>query len=108
LAITGVSQEQYAHYLSNGGTLVFQLEANDIEPGSGFEKSALISPFLDTGFELKPPPLIESPSDAAQLLLRGESWLRVVVFTYRRGGSIVYKRVAAGRYEATVSSPSNG
>lgn len=105
MAISGVSHEQYTQYLSAGGTLTFQLDANDIEPGAGFEKSPLISPFLDTGFELKPTPIIESPPDAAQLLLHGESWVRVVVFTYRRGGSIVYRRISPGRYEAVVSSP---
>jgi len=105
VAISGVSENQYREYLSGGGTLTFQLDADDIEPGAGFEQSPLLAPFLDTGFELKPSPVIESPPDAVQLLLHGDSWVRVLVHTYRRGGSIVYRRISPGRYSATVCAP---
>ncbi len=105
MAITGVSEAEYKHFLSHGGDLTFEIEATDIDSTGGFESSPLIKPFLASGFELRPSPIIEEPQDQALLLFYGGSWTRVVTHTYLNGGSIIYKKLSNGRYEAKVSLP---
>ena len=105
MAITGVTEEEYKNYLSHGGTLVFEIEATDIDSTGGFENSPLIKPHLNTGFELKPSPVLDEPENSAALFLYGGSWTRIVTHTYKNGGSIIYKKLPNGRYEATVSAP---
>lgn len=102
----GVSKVQYEEFLINGGELRFELDAEEIATGAEFEKSPHIAPLLDTGFELPPSAVIENPESAAQLLMHGDWWVRAVVFTYRHGGSVIYRRVSPGRYEATATMPS--
>jgi hypothetical protein len=93
MAITGVTEEEYKNYLSHGGTLVFEIEATDIDSTGGFESSPLIKPHLSTGFELKPSPIMDEPENSAALFLYGGSWTRVVTHTYKNGGSIIYKKL---------------
>ena len=104
MAITGVDEAAYKQFLSHGGNLTFEIDATDIDSTGGFESSPLIQPFLSSGFELKPSPIIEEPKERALLLLYGASWTRVVIHTYLNGGSITYKKLANGRYEAQVSA----
>jgi hypothetical protein len=92
MPITGVTEEQYK-------------DAKDIDSTGGFENAALIKPYLESGFELKPSPIIEAPENAAALFLYGGSWTRVITHTYPRGGSIVYRKLPSGRYEAKVRAP---
>lgn len=103
MAITGVTEQQYRDFLSKGGNLTFEIDAADIDLSGQFEKSPLIKPFLSSGFELKPSPIIDNPRDAAQILLYGDSWTCVVTLVYKKGGSIIYKKLPSGRYEAKVS-----
>lgn len=105
MAITGVTEEEYKNYLAHGGTLVFEIEAKDIDSSGEFENAPLIKPHLNKGFELKPSKIIEEPETSAALFLYGGSWTRVVTHTYKNGGSIVYKKLPNGRYEATVKAP---
>lgn len=105
MAITGVSEAEYKDFLAHGGTLTFEIEATDIDSTGGFESSPLIQPFLSSGFELRPSPIIEEPQERALLLLYGGSWTRVVTHTYLNGGSVTYKKLQNGRYEAVASVP---
>ncbi|MFP5358436.1 MAG: hypothetical protein ACLGHI_08290 [Gammaproteobacteria bacterium] len=105
MAITGVSEADYKRFLSHGGDLTFEIGAADIDSSGGFESSPLIKPFLSSGFELKPSPIIAEPQEGALLLLYGGSWTHVVTHVYLNGGSIIYKKLSSGRYEAKVSMP---
>jgi len=105
MAVTGVSEEQYKNFLSHGGNLTFEIDALDIDVSGEFEKSPLIAPFLESGFEIKPSAIIENDKEAAQILSHGDSWTRVIAFTYRRSGSVIYKKLSSGRYEAQVNAP---
>lgn len=106
MAHPGVSKVQYEDFLIHGGQLRFELDAEEISAGAGFEKFPHIAPLLDTGFELPPTSAIEDPEAGVQLLMHGDWWVRAVIFTYRHGGSVVYRRVSPGRYEATATMPS--
>ena len=105
MAITGVTEKEYTHYVLHGGSLRFEIEASDIDPSGEFEKSPLIKPYLTSGFELKPSPVIDVPANSAALFLYGGSWDRVIAHTYINGGKIVYSKLSNGRYEAKVESP---
>lgn len=105
MAITGVTEEDYRHFVKHGGKLRFEMEAKDLDPSSSFEKSPLLAPYLEYGFELKPSPVIEMPQNSAALFLYGGSWDRVIAHTYLNGGRIVYKKLASGRYEAVAEAP---
>jgi hypothetical protein len=105
MAITGVTEEEYKHFLAHGGTLVFEIGATDIDPTGGFENSGLVRPYLESGFELKPSPILDAPDNSAALFLYGGSWTRVIAHTYKNGGSIVYRKLPNGRYEARIVAP---
>lgn len=107
MSITGVTEEEYKHYVAHGGTLHFEIESSDIDPSGSFEKSPLIQPYLNSGFEIKPSPSIEMPTNSAALFLYGGSWVRVIAHTYKNGGSIVYVKLPSGRYKATVKAPAH-
>ena len=104
MAVTGVSEEEYTNYLEHGGTLVFEIDSTNIDPSGEFEESPLIKPYLTSGFELKPTEEVDDES-GMQLLLYGGSWTKVVTYTYRRGGNIIYRKLSNGKYEAKVSAP---
>jgi hypothetical protein len=105
MAIQGVTEDQYTQFLKNGGKLIFQIDAGDIDPTGGFARSPIIAPNLSTGFELVPSPIIEDPNHRGQLLFFGGSWERVIAYTYLHGGKIIYKKLPDGRFEAAVSMP---
>ena len=105
MAITGVDEADYRLFLYHGGSLTFEIDAADIDSSGGFESSPLIQPFLYSGFELRRSRIIEQPRERATIILYGGSWTLVVTHTYLNGGSIIYKKLANGRYEAKVSTP---
>lgn len=105
MAATGVTNDEYLRFLKNGGTLVFEVDATDIDASENFTLNPEIASRLDTGFELRPSPIIDSPEERAELLTLGEPWVRVIVFTYASGGSIIYRKLPNGRFEATVTIP---
>lgn len=107
MAISGVSETDYRRFLAHGGTLIFEVDAEDIDSSRGFESSPLIQPYLESGFELKPSPIINEPREKAMLFLYGGSWTRVITRTYLDGGTITYKKLPSGRYEANVVVPEN-
>jgi hypothetical protein len=107
MAITGVTENQYKTFLSSGGSLTFYLDAKDIDSSGGFESSPLISPYLSSGFELVPTPVIHEPIERGMLLFYGGSWERVIAHTYLNNGKIIYKKLPDGRYEAKVNVPPN-
>lgn len=102
MTITGVTENQYKLFVSSGGSLTFYLDAEDIESGGGFESSPLIKPYLFSGFELVPTPIIHEPSERGMLLFYGGSWEKVIAHTYLNKGKIIYKKLPDGRYEAKV------
>ena len=105
MVITGVDEASYRQFLSHGGELTFEIDAADIDATGGFEFAPLIQPFLSSSLELRPSPIIEDPNEGALLLLYGGSWTRVVTHTYLNDGSVIYKKLESGRYEAKVSMP---
>ena len=106
MAIVGPTEESYRELLAHGGELTFEIDANDIDSSGVFEKSPLIAPYLNSGFELKPSPIIAEPENLSPLYLYGGSWTRVMAQVYTNGGKITYKKIGDIRYSATVKFPS--
>jgi hypothetical protein len=105
MAVTGPTHQQYNDFLTNGGTLTFTIDANDISPDNTFENLPLIKPYLYSGFELRPSSIIHEPQEAAQIYIHGDSWTRVVTIVYRNGGKIVYKKLSSGIFQAECTIP---
>ncbi len=81
------------------------MDAEDIDAGRAFESLPLIEPYLESGFELEPSSITSESQGASLLLVHGDPWTRVVTYTYRRDGKIVYRKLTNGQYEAKVSAP---
>lgn len=105
MAVTGVTEDQYRDLLKRGGSLTFVIEAQDIASDNAFENYEVIKPDLHSGFELPPTSIIHEPEDAAQILLLGDSWTRVIAAVYRNGGKIIYKKLTNGHFEACCTIP---
>lgn len=103
MAITGVTPQQYSTYLSQGGTLVFEIDRDDIDGAGAFEGLATLAPVLATGFEIPPSATALADSSITSPLKLGDQWTRTVIFTYRRGGKVTYQRLPTGRYSATAT-----
>lgn len=105
VAVTGATQQQYQDFLTNGGSLTFVIGASDIASDNAFENFALIKPYLYTGFELRPSSIIHEPNEAAQIMVHGDPWARVVTTVYQQGGKIIYKKLSNGDFQAECSTP---
>ena len=105
MAISGVTATQIQDFLRNGGTLKCVVGATDIdERGDVFEAYPAIQGALHSGFEV--PPSVAATHDAksfAQLWVHGDAWTRIVARVYAENGNIVYRKIAAGLYEATAA-----
>jgi len=103
MAITGITRDQYRQFLEKGGTVSVEIDAEDVSKDPSFEQSPLIKPYLTTGFELRPSPVIHDPKVAAEIYLYGDDWTIVIATVYRNGGSIIYKKLSNGRFQATMT-----
>ena len=103
MAITGVTQQQYLDFISQGGILVFEIDRNDIDVSGTFESNETLTPMLDTGFQLPPSATAVADTSLQSPLNIGDPWTRIVTFVYRQKGTITYKRLPDGRYHATAT-----
>ncbi|KNC89421.1 hypothetical protein [Trabulsiella odontotermitis] len=93
-----------ANFLANGGTLVYEVDANEVDEGNpNFHQLPMIQPFLSSGFELKPTTVINDVSAAAQILAYGEDWTRFVYRVYSKGGKIIYTQINQNLYQAVCT-----
>jgi hypothetical protein len=106
MVISNVTEEEYRSFLSEGGSLTFEIDVTDIELSGRLEQSPRIGPIISSSFGLQPSPVMENSKEVTQFLQHGDSWARVVAHVYKNGGSVIYKKLPTGRYEAKVSIPS--
>jgi hypothetical protein len=96
-------KKEFEEFQKNGGTIIFEIDAEDISESKDFETSPDIQPKLGSGFELPPSTIIHSAEAQAQVLVYGSPWTIMMTDVYRRGGRIIYKQKTSGKYEATCS-----
>ncbi|MBK5274154.1 MAG: hypothetical protein JJE30_03780 [Desulfuromonadales bacterium] len=106
MSISGITENEYAKFLENGGFICVTIDKSDIMSESDFETSEEIRPNLFKGFEIPPSNVIVNiPENRATMYQYGEPWDRTVIFVYGHGGKIIYKKIANGKYEAEVTLP---
>lgn len=105
MAITGVTREQWSCFIREGGELIAEIDPEDISKNRSFEQAPSIAKNLKTGFEIPPSPIIHDPEIGDMIELLGDSWAQILVAVYRLGGSIIYRQLPNGRYEAKMSIP---
>ncbi|MGB3251657.1 hypothetical protein [Buttiauxella gaviniae] len=98
LLTTGLTVSDYC---KNGGVLEFELDALEVGGNSNeFETFHSLKYKLHTGFELPPTVIIHDPEILALIMASCDSWTKFHAYTYARKGSIVYKRLHSGLYNA--------
>lgn len=105
MAITGVASQQYEDFLRNGGELTLTLDKTDFSKDGEFEQFPNLKDRLNSGFELPPSTIISDPSARMDIYTLGDQWTCTITAVYARGGRIIYRRLANGRYEAKLSIP---
>lgn len=74
----------------------------DISSNNEFESYDDVAPNLYTGFRMDPTSAIQNPREAALILVHGDGWSQVISAVYRRGGTITYKKLSRGDFEAFI------
>ncbi len=105
MAITGINQEQWSSFIQEGGELIAEIDPEDISNDRSFEQVPSIAKKLKTGFEIPPSPIVYNTEIGDMIELLGEPWVHISAAVYRRGGSISYRLLPNGRYEAKMTIP---
>jgi hypothetical protein len=102
MAITYTEEKnrEWELFKTNGGTITFEIDPGDICFNQDFEASPLIQPSLETGFELPPTSLIETPQFVALISLNPNVWDSILCRIYLHGGKVIYRKKENGKYEA--------
>lgn len=104
--VSGPKGMDYLDFLNQGGQISFVVEKDDIEANGSFETHPATAPKLKSGFKF-PATQPLAPADIAQIFLYGKPWDRVIVAVQDKGGEIVYRQIASGRYEAVCTIPAS-
>ena len=105
MAITysDAKNQEWKNFKINGGSISFEIDPEDIASTRDFESCPSIQPNLDTGFELPPTSLIDTPELQALIQVYGSQWDYILCRVYISGGHVIYKRMPNGKYEATCN-----
>ena len=105
ITLSDDKQQEWEKFKTNGGSIIFEIDSNDISSGSDFEEYPSIQPRLTTGFELPPTSLINTPMLQALIQLHGSTWDYILCRVYLAGGKIIYRKKSNNKYEATCIIP---
>lgn len=94
---------EWESFKKNGGSIVFEIDADDVSSNAEFEKYPEIQSKLATGFELPPTTLIHSPELQALIGVHGSQWDYILCRVYIAGGKVIYRKLLSGKYEATCN-----
>lgn len=107
MAIKGVTQDQWTHFIQEGGELIAEIDRDDIAKDPQFWKNPEIINNLTTGFEIRPSTIVYESELGNMIEILGEPWARILAGVYRRGGTIIYRQLPNGKYEAKMTIPGN-
>lgn len=107
MAITysDAKKNEWDDFKRRGGTIIFEIDSEDISSTKEFETFPAIQPNLKTGFELPPTSLIDTPELQALIQVRGSEWDYILCRIYLAGGNVIYKQLPNGKYEAKCNVP---
>lgn len=98
-------KQEYEAFKKGGGSITFEIDPEDISNPPDFEDYESIKPRLDSGFELRPQTLIDTPELLALIQAHGSTWDYILCRVYLAGGSVIYKKLKSGKYAATCTIP---
>lgn len=102
----GVSDDQLKSFLEKPRDMTFALQDTDILTGGRVELLELFKPAqLKAGFKMDPPLNIYDEELEDIIRQKGTQWDLVILETYRLDGTITYREMQDGVYEAVVSVP---
>ncbi|WP_421832546.1 hypothetical protein [Limnobacter sp.] len=93
-------KQQWEDFKKSGGSITFEIDAEDVSSTNDFETNPEIQSKLATGFELPPTTLIHSPGLQALIQVHGSQWDYILCRVYLAGGKVVYRKLPSGKYEA--------
>lgn len=98
-------KQEYEAFKKSGGSITFEIDREDISSTPDFENYESIKPKLNSGFELRPTTLINTPELQALIQVHGATWDYILCRVYLAGGNVIYKKLPSGKYEATCTIP---
>ena len=107
MAITysDAKKQEWEDFKKNGGSITFEIDPEDISSTKDFETYPSIQPKLNTGFELPPTSLINTPELQALIQVHGSQWDYILCRVYLSDGNVIYKKKPNGKYEAICNIP---
>lgn len=107
MAITYSPQKaaEYEDFKKNGGTIVFEIDPEDVTTNADFEESEYLKSKLNSGFELPPTSLIETPELQAEISIHGSQWDFIFTRIYLAGGKVIFRKQSNGKYQAECTIP---
>ncbi|TCA17381.1 hypothetical protein E0H68_06295 [Rhizobium leguminosarum bv. viciae] len=100
-AFTQADRDGIWSVLENGGSYTTKLAENEMTMSDDVIEA--LGDTLHTGFVMPPTSLIYLDEAATKILHLADGWTAVPVRVYRRGGSITYKKLPSGEFEATIN-----
>lgn len=105
ITCSNAKKVEWENFKKNGGSISFEIDPEDISSTREFETFPSIQPNLQTGFELPPTSLIDTPELQALIQVHGSEWDYILCRIYLAGGNVIYKQLPSGKYEAACSVP---
>jgi hypothetical protein len=105
ITYSDAKKQEWEKFKKDGGSIIFEIDPEDISSNRGFEKEPSLQSKLTTGFELPPTSLVDSPELQALIQVHGSEWDYILCRIYLSGGKVIYKQLSNGKYEATCSIP---
>ncbi|GAB2561557.1 hypothetical protein ISP15_09810 [Dyella jejuensis] len=94
------SESDFRRFLLEGGTIRFVVEAADIDPEGTILRDVPADALL-YGFQLARMPPRRTTERWLSNAIKSEHWSTIEEIVLRRAGSITYRQVARGLFEAT-------
>lgn len=95
--------QEWEDFKTNGGSITFEIDPEDISSTRDFETHTSIQPILTAGFELPPTSLINTLELQTLINVYGSHWDDILCSVYLSGGNVIYKKKPNGKYEATCN-----
>jgi hypothetical protein len=107
IAYSEEKKSEWENFKQHGGSITFMIDREDISSTNDFENFPEIQPHLETGFEIPPTCLIQTPELQALIATHGSTWDYILCRIYLSDGKVTYRKLENGRYEAICEVPTS-
>lgn len=102
VAFSDADRDQLNEILKHGGTHTMVIAKSDIS-SNDFEQLETVKPHLEIGFRIPMPPIPGDAKEAADMIVYGDEWAKLLIRLQLRGGDVTYRKRADGKFEATIT-----